>query len=63
MGQLVLNTLSQTLGNFFNALALFLPRVLSMVVIIVAGFLGGLSLLYTFGPTRLKGISSVLFFF
>jgi Mechanosensitive ion channel, conserved TM helix len=44
MGQLVLNTLSQTLGNFFNALALFLPRVLSMLVIIVAGFLVALVL-------------------
>lgn len=44
MGQLILNTLSQTLGNFFNALALFLPRVLSMLVIIVAGFLVALVL-------------------
>ena len=39
MGKLILNTLSQTLGNFFSALALFLPRVLSMLVVIVAGFL------------------------
>jgi Mechanosensitive ion channel, conserved TM helix len=44
MGQLILNTLSQTLGNFFNALALFLPRVLSMLVVIVAGFLVALVL-------------------
>lgn len=44
MGQLVLNTLSRTLGNFFNALALFLPRLLSMLVIIAAGFLVALIL-------------------
>lgn len=44
MGQLILNTLSQTLGNFFNALALFLPRVLSMLVIILAGFVVALLL-------------------
>lgn len=44
MGQLILNTLSQTLGNFLNALALFLPRVLSMLVIIAAGFVVALLL-------------------
>ncbi|HXH50818.1 MAG TPA: hypothetical protein VNM47_15855 [Terriglobia bacterium] len=44
MGQLILNTLSQTLGNFFSALALFLPHVLSMLVIIAAGFLVALVL-------------------
>jgi len=44
MGQLILDTLSRTLGNFFNALTLFLPRVLSMVVIIAAGFLVALVL-------------------
>jgi len=44
MGQLILNTLSQTLGNFFNAVALFLPRILSMLVIIAAGFLVALIL-------------------
>ncbi|MEJ2007449.1 MAG: hypothetical protein P8Z30_04700 [Acidobacteriota bacterium] len=38
MGQLIVNTLSQTLGHFFNALALFLPRLLSMLLIIAAGF-------------------------
>lgn len=44
MGQLILNTLSQTLGNFLNALALFLPRLLSMLVIIAAGFVVALLL-------------------
>lgn len=44
MGQLILDTLSRTLGNFFNALTLFLPRVLSMVVIIAAGFVVALVL-------------------
>ncbi|HKT12075.1 MAG TPA: hypothetical protein VJW77_09660 [Terriglobia bacterium] len=44
MGQLILDTLSRTLGNFFNALTVFLPRVLSMVVIIVAGFVVALVL-------------------
>ena len=38
MGQIVLNTLGHTLGNFFNALAQFLPRLLSMLVIMAAGF-------------------------
>jgi hypothetical protein len=44
MGQLILNTLSRTLGDFFNTLVMFLPRVLSMLVIIVAGFLAALVL-------------------
>ncbi|HET7213546.1 MAG TPA: hypothetical protein VFL79_08160 [Terriglobia bacterium] len=44
MGQLILDTLSRTLGNFFNALTVFLPHVLSMVVIIVAGFVVALVL-------------------
>ena len=44
MGQLILNTLGRTLGDFLNALALFLPRVLSMLVIIAAGFLVALVL-------------------
>ncbi len=56
MGQLILNTLSQTLGNFFNALALFLPRVLSMFVIIAAGFL--IALLLKFIVRRIFGIAS-----
>src|SRR5574337_91716 len=56
MGQLVLNTLSQTLGNFFNALALFLPRVLSMLVIIAAGLL--VALLLKVVVRRIFGIAS-----
>jgi hypothetical protein len=44
MGQLILETLSQTLGNFFNTVALFLPHILSMLVIIAAGFIVGLLL-------------------
>lgn len=44
MGQLIVKTLGNTLGNFFNALSLFLPRVLSMIVIIAAGFLVALVL-------------------
>ena len=39
MGKLILDTLGQTLGNFFNTVALFLPHVLSMLVIIAAGFI------------------------
>lgn len=56
MGQLILNTLSRTLGNFFNALALFLPRVLSMLLIIVAGFL--VALLVKVIVRRVFGIAS-----
>jgi Mechanosensitive ion channel, conserved TM helix len=56
MGQLILNTLSQTLGNFLNALALFLPRVLSMLVIIVAGFV--VALLLKAIVRRIFGIAS-----
>src|SRR5512146_3216083 len=37
MGDLVLNTLSHTFRGFFDAAALFLPRVLSMLVIILVG--------------------------
>ena len=44
MGELILNTLRQTLGSFYNALVLFLPHVLSMLVIIAAGFLVALVL-------------------
>ena len=44
MGQLILDTLAQTLGNFFNTVALFLPHVLSMLVIIAAGFIVALVL-------------------
>ena len=56
MGKLILNTLSQTLGNFFSALALFLPRVLSMVVVIVAGFL--IALVLKVIVRRIFGIAS-----
>jgi Mechanosensitive ion channel, conserved TM helix len=38
MGDLVLNTLSHTFSGFFEALALFLPRLLSMLVMIAVGF-------------------------
>lgn len=44
MGQLILDTLRETLGSFFQALVLFLPRVLSMLVIMAAGFLVALVL-------------------
>jgi hypothetical protein len=56
MGQHVLNTLSQTLGNFFNTLALFLPRILSMLVIIAAGFL--MALILQAIVRRIFGIAS-----
>jgi Mechanosensitive ion channel, conserved TM helix len=56
MGQLVVDTLGNTLGNFFNALALFLPRVLSMIVIIAAGFL--VALLLRIVVRRIFGIAS-----
>lgn len=56
MGQLVLNTLSRTLGDFFNTLALFLPRVLSMLVIIAAGFL--VALILKVIVRRIFGIAS-----
>jgi len=56
MGQLIVNTLSQTLGHFFNALALFLPRVLSMLVIILAGFV--VALLLRIIVRRIFGIAS-----
>jgi hypothetical protein len=39
MGQLILNTLRETLGSFFHAVILFLPHLLSMLVIIAAGLL------------------------
>ena len=44
MGQLILETLRETLGSFVHALVLFLPRVLSMLVIMAAGFLVALVL-------------------
>jgi hypothetical protein len=56
MGQLVLNTLSQTLGNFFNTVALFLPHILSMLVIIAAGFI--VALLLRAIVRRIFGIAS-----
>jgi len=56
MGQLVVNTLSDTLGNFFNTLVLFLPRLLSMLVIIAAGFL--VALLLRIVVRRIFGIAS-----
>ncbi|HEX5410546.1 MAG TPA: hypothetical protein VFZ27_01650 [Terriglobia bacterium] len=56
MGHYILNTLSQTLGNFFTALALFLPRVLSMLVVIVAGFL--IALVLKVIVRRIFGIAS-----
>ena len=55
MGQLVLHTLSQTLGNFITGLALFLPRVLSMLVIFGAGFL--VALILKFIVRRIFGIA------
>jgi hypothetical protein len=56
MGQLIVNTLSNTLGNFFNAVALFLPRVLSMIVVIAAGFL--VAVLLRVIVRRIFGIAS-----
>ena len=56
MGQLILNTLSQTLGNFFTTVAMFLPHVLSMLVIIASGFLVGI--LLKFIVRRIFGIAS-----
>lgn len=56
MGQLVVNTLSNTFGNFLNALSLFLPRVLSMIVIIAAGFL--IAFLFKIAVRRIFGIAS-----
>jgi hypothetical protein len=56
MGHYILNTLSQTLGNFFSALALFLPRVLAMLVVILAGFL--IALILKVIVRRIFGIAS-----
>jgi Mechanosensitive ion channel, conserved TM helix len=56
MGQLILKTLSQTLGNFFHAVVLFLPRILSMLVIIAAGFI--VALLLKAIVRRIFGIAS-----
>jgi|YelNatPaOPRAMG01_1025707.scaffolds.fasta_scaffold11545_2 hypothetical protein len=56
MGQLVLDTLSRTLGSFLDALALFLPRVLSMIVVIVAGYI--VALLLKIFVRRVFGIAS-----
>ncbi|HUX10700.1 MAG TPA: hypothetical protein VMW51_08645 [Terriglobia bacterium] len=56
MGQLVLNTLSHTLGNFFNGLAQFLPRILSMLVIFIAGLV--VAVLLKAVVRRIFGIAS-----
>jgi hypothetical protein len=56
MVKLILDTLGQTLGNFFNTVALFLPHVLSMLVIIVAGFI--VALLLKAIVRRIFGIAS-----
>ena len=56
MGELILNTLRQTLGGFYNALVLFLPRVLSMLVIMAAGFL--VALVLRVMVRRIFGIAS-----
>jgi Mechanosensitive ion channel, conserved TM helix len=56
MGKLILDTLSQTLGNFFNTVALFLPHILSMLVIIAAGFI--VALLLKVIVRRIFGIAS-----
>jgi len=56
MGQIVLNTLGHTLGNFFNALAQFLPRLLSMLVIMAAGFV--VAVLLRVLVRRIFGIAS-----
>jgi len=56
MGQLVVNTLSHTLGNFFNTFVMFLPRVLSMLVIIIAGLVVAVLLKAVVG--RIFGIAS-----
>jgi Mechanosensitive ion channel, conserved TM helix len=56
MGQLILDTLGQTLGNFFNTVALFLPHILSMLVIIAAGFI--VALLLKVIVRRIFGIAS-----
>lgn len=39
MGDFVVNTLSQTLGNFVNLVGHFLPHLLAMLIIIVLGLL------------------------
>jgi hypothetical protein len=56
MGQLVLNTLGETLGNFYKTVALFLPHILSMLVIIAAGFI--VALLLKAFVRRIFGIAS-----
>jgi len=56
MGKLILDTLGQTLGNFFNTVALFLPHVLSMLVIFVAGFI--VALILKVIVRRIFGIAS-----
>ena len=39
MGNLILNTLSHTFNGFFEILALFLPRLLAMLVMVAVGFI------------------------
>ena len=54
MGELVLNTLSHTFRGFFDALALFLPRLLSMLVMIAVGFI--VALFFKAAVRRIFGI-------
>lgn len=56
MGKLILDTLGETLGNFYNTVALFLPHILSMLVIIAAGFI--VALLLKVFVRRIFGIVS-----
>ncbi|MCL5671075.1 MAG: hypothetical protein M1423_07250 [Acidobacteria bacterium] len=42
MGNLILNTLSHTFKGFFEILALFLPRLLSMLVMVAVGFIAAI---------------------
>jgi hypothetical protein len=56
MGQLILDTLRETLGSFFHAVVLFLPHLLSMLVIIAAGLLVAMVLKVMVG--RIFGIAS-----
>ncbi|HVB29555.1 MAG TPA: hypothetical protein VNG91_07090 [Terriglobia bacterium] len=56
MGNLVLNTLSHTFKGFFEILALFLPRLLSMLVMIAVGFV--VALFFKALVRRLFGIET-----
>lgn len=54
MGNLILNTLARTLEGFLEAAAVFLPRILSMLVMILLGFI--IAILFKAAIRRIFGI-------